>query len=80
MPRPSGVGQICEWRDCAALASRSVSAQWTVVDFVRYEACAAHVGELWDWLGRKLVYGSYPVDMWVTYYGFGYEVHGHGTW
>jgi hypothetical protein len=68
MSGPQYVSPTCEWRDCTAVATRGVHAQWTIFDYVRYEACAAHVGALWDWTGRRRVDGSYPLDMWVTYY------------
>jgi hypothetical protein len=68
MGGPQYVSPTCEWRDCTAAATTSINAQWTIFDFVRYEACQAHAGALYGWLGRRRVDGSEPLDMWVTYY------------
>jgi hypothetical protein len=58
---------ICEMEECAQLAQGYVEAQWTAVDFVRYESCFQHIPDMRLVLTRRRVDGELPV---FVRYGF----------
>jgi len=51
--------QLCEFPDCTALAEGWVEAQWTLADFVRYEACFNHMAEMTAALSDMRIEGEY---------------------
>jgi hypothetical protein len=59
--------QRCEFEDCEQIAEGWVEAQWTIADFVRYESCLDHLGEMRDVLAQREVEGYAP-DVHVHFY------------
>lgn len=58
----------CEMEGCDHSSAVSVHAQWTLVDFIEYQACGACAGDMFDVLRRRRVDGQLPVDVWFTEY------------
>lgn len=67
MTAPERMG-LCEMSDCGHLAQGWVEAQWTVVDFVRYEACFGCMPIMERELYRRRVDGLAPARVSVGYY------------
>lgn len=59
--------QKCEWEGCDELADGFVEAQWTIVDFMRFESCVAHLFDFGDALRNYYVDGV-PARPYVTLY------------
>lgn len=55
------MSQLCELEDCYEEAVGYVWAQWSIVDFLRYEACQPHMREMVRDLDRRLVDGNLPM-------------------
>lgn len=65
---PAGGRQLCEWPDCQRPAQGYVEAQWTVVDFVRYEVCYTCMTDMSAFLWRRRIDGQLPLIVWTGYY------------
>ena len=59
--------QRCEYEDCEMSAVGWVEAQWTIVDFVRYEGCFDHLVDMRASLHGRRVEGYSP-DIHVHFY------------
>lgn len=57
----------CEMDGCTAKAVGYVEAQWSIVDFVRYETCADHMDDMLDGLSARRVEGWLPSLNYDTY-------------
>jgi hypothetical protein len=58
----------CEYPECAELAQCSVEAQWTLVDFIAYQACDQHSYLMMEILEHREVDGQLPVDVWIHHW------------
>jgi hypothetical protein len=64
--------QMCEMEGCTEEAIGWVEAQWTIADFVRYEACFPHLWEIEEDLRQRTVEGihawphvfTYDLELW----------------
>jgi hypothetical protein len=62
---------LCEMEGCRERAVADVHAQWTIADFVSYQACPFHVWDMCDGLGERPVEGRVPADVWVVWFDTG---------
>jgi hypothetical protein len=53
----------CEHPDCLRLAEFTIHAQWSWADFVEYEACLSHLGEMLEQLSEHQVDGNLPLEL-----------------
>lgn len=60
--------QRCEMEDCIAPATATVHAQWSILDYVQYESCEWHVGDMRKSLRRRTVDGLPIADLWVDWW------------
>jgi hypothetical protein len=61
--------ELCEMQGCKQLAVGWIEAQWSVADFVRYEACFAHIDEMYSDLSWARVDGQLPLELSGAFYG-----------
>ena len=62
---------LCEYDRCEERAAGSVHAQWTVVDYLAFDTCAAHWRDLFEILQGQLFDGEGPKDMWTVWWDKG---------
>lgn len=67
LARLAGV-QLCDMEGCLRIATGYVEAQWSIADFVRYESCDEHPGEMLQILANQLFDGRPPLYLNVQLY------------
>jgi hypothetical protein len=65
MDKPIGA---CAMEDCEEHSVCRVNAQWTIVDFIDYLACAQHVADVRRILARRCVDGQPPLYIGVDWF------------
>jgi hypothetical protein len=58
----------CEMEGCVYPAVCSVNAQWSIFDFLNYAMCELHEREATWTIGRKLIDGQRPQEVWTRWW------------
>jgi hypothetical protein len=56
----------CEWDHCDRPATYDVHAAWTIFDWLDVPACDKHVQEVKNFMKRRTVDNSYPLEVYAT--------------
>lgn len=59
----------CEMEGCLRPAIVTVGVQWTIADFLQYEACTRHWRQMQRILARRTVDGELPLELTLDWYG-----------